>query len=470
MALQRCPLARVFGLQWMGRRRAAEHQQTETGIHCTRCFGGEASGSLQNAREDPSVSITPIWLREHATRVPVVALVENVDALSRFRCRDYQFFRVLGDELAVRFFVCHAVPPGIVVTLLRAYAGMGCQHRRLFPVLYKALLQSAPWSADCSFLRPLDLVRLAVACGQLQGGDGVAMQAVGELIRRGAAGAATRPLFSLTHRVQLVHAITRIGVLPSNDDPFWEVVWLPCCGMLLRLMAQCASGRDVATVFAAACKLQRYRCAWRVATAAVASHQHHARSKPAAQWPAMTNMADAAMWLGSLALLVGLSSQRCIKQDAHRAVMADAFSALEQTLVISDAPSETSHRRQLVTFALVWHSLGGAISHHPARNSCALTPAPSLTMLPRPALLEMCALLDEFGGSGSRVQLSSPSAAVPQGPHDIREIVRKSRSRLQQEVVGTLPAVLSGRSVGAHVEEACVVYTIDILISHAITA
>ena len=197
-----------------------------------------------------------------------------------------------------------------------------------------------------------DLVRLAVACGQLRAGAELAAFAAEMLSWRSLLSGPLSPRRGqrppLRLLAQLVHACSQVEHLPQRDSAFWPGVWRPCCEALLRL-GQLAPARDLAQVFAAGCKFQRWGCAAELAELPT--------TDPGAVGPLLGPL-DAAMWLGGLGLLLGLD--RAGAAAGVRSAPASA-AVLQHALLCLGPSTPASHRRQLLMLVMAWGSPPGHV-------------------------------------------------------------------------------------------------------------
>ncbi|CAE8726222.1 unnamed protein product [Polarella glacialis] len=394
------------------------------------------------------------WLRaaQGATwHVPTSALVECAEHLSRSGCRDYGLLRELGDQLSRRVEAESGSGPSLgppttseAVRLLRAFAGAACRHRRLLAALSSHVLalpavasaaaiapirrREDPSLAYIAELRSIELVGLIVACGQLQSLPELAEAAIEELSSRSAVPPSASNELGVSRQlalyVQVVHACTRLDLLLEDHSRFWTTIWRYCRDRILQAESPALAGRGEVTVFAASVALQRWQSAICLARATVPCES--LRAEPM----------DLAVWLGSLAVILGLSG------DPGESLLPLGAAVLQEALAVFAVTGRTSldsqsFRRQLLTFALVARPMA----------------------LPTPCLGSLSDLLTEFEDSSVS--------------HDQKNIHRNAKSRLQQEVLQSLLVVLyTGCSVRGRkwerpavaVEEPCLTYSLDLVV------
>lgn len=240
------------------------------------------------------------------------------------------------------------------------------------------------------------------------------LRAAPELARIAISSLATRDatMWSSLTLVQTVHAAVRLSLLPAPSDRFW-CIWAWCRDNALTSVW----GRNEVTTFAAAVALQRWDCAKMLA------------KRASRIWPDCS--LDFSMWIGNLAALLGLRGGPARLWQLGTELFTEACA-----VYCGGAGGcfiATSEARQMLTFALVRRNFWP--------GHFALGPG-------------LSELLDVFQADGSKK--------------------RRSKSRLQEEVVQTLLIVLhtDGSPPGAWranrprivLEEPCLVYDLDIYV------
>lgn len=356
-------------------------------------------------------------------------LVDCVDELSRSRCKDFTLLKVLADEVTQRIengatsrMLTFHTPTAIEATsLLRSFAGIGCRYRRFLDAVEHHLLQ-LPRSTGLQSLRFRELVRLVIACGQLKGPVGLACAAVTEIVSRGFSGHGSGPRALAS--IQLVHACTQLRICPGQQSKFWTVIVQQCYIWALQTASLRAAGRDQVSLFSSCVKLQAWFFAQDLAIVSIP------RPSP------VTGLMDLAVWLGSMAVLLGLS--RAASVD----LLPPGLAALEEALaatICNTCSQPASWSRQILTFAIVLHQEAWLNLHS--------------------GLQELLLCLDRGHALGDDGEL------------------RKEKSRLQQEVLeSALVVIYTGRASiqgtlsklqrpVVSIEEPCLVYSLDIVIS-----
>lgn len=323
------------------------------------------------------------WLRQHIAHVPTVVLAECVDTLSRQRCRDRGLFHFIGDCLAERLCFSEGAFDSLVVSVLRAFACVGMHHRALLGALFRNVIYQeplecrGPLESSLRGLRIEDLVRVVVACSQLQGGTDItgvmemARVAAEELVARlehqraASARRSERPTLPLASLLKVVHACSQVGYAPPASSGFWALLWAPSCRTASSL-GPLLSARDRVLLFAAACRWQLWEAAQSLlavgspdprADTGAPSLAGLAMDVPASRWRSAPEESlglnagamDLAVLLGGLALLLGL--RRGVCGD----LLALGVAALQRSLLEQegDGLGEASHQRQILTFAFV---------------------------------------------------------------------------------------------------------------------